>query len=1026
MGSVWAAMDLSLKRPVAIKVMSATLTGNDDLAERFLREAQYLAQVSDDHVVQVYDAGLFDDGTPFIVMQLMDGEDLARLLKERTRLPASEAVEYLLQACMAVASAHARGIVHRDLKPANLFLEKRGTALRIKVLDFGIAKALLGDQEQKLTRANQPMGTPGYMAPEQHSSASDVGKEADIWALGAILYELVSGKAAFDGNSFYQIADRVVNHEPTSLSALGLDPPNALVEVIARCLKKDPRERFRNVSDLAAALAPLGLADADQRAKQIEKVSHASPPMPGGSVPPSSALARPVQRQAEGESTPLRTYPANWPGADELLQTLNARLNITFLVGGGVNRPSGTLGGVASAAELIDELKTVHEGIWEGSTFRDALAKADRGQYQLALAEFRKKPAPANQVIALAVTKACVPAVQDTASSYVRSDDYANCYELEKTAANWQLSSSLNTLAALLAAPSNRFSSTCLTTNFDPLIEIAVRKREGKVQRIYLKPDGSPDLDRVSSETERQVQVVHLHGDWLRQEALHSTVVTRAERKGLKFSLHEYLRNQTLLVLGYSGTDTLLLEAIAESLKAPGGCRELWWAFHEPDEERVGTRYATLIDYLVRNVPPEQLRLFRGVNAELFFDALRPSIPPVPIVAPTGTLVLPPTDKPAAPAETKKPDQERPEKNTLEPVGNSGRPQSNTIPPLVAVVLGVTCVIVAIIVNAYLPNAKDQLSRMGCTIITAIGGALAIFGAFPDTRLKLQQKFGPFGQVVAGGPVVLVLLLLAAIGFKLGPWEPAKEELPKPNYAGTVSFTATNEPIENASVDLVGTGCVTKTGKRGVFEFAGCAAAEQVINPRVNVTLPNGRHCAQEVTLQQLPRRSVVTVDANCSVVIPPVPPAVASATVAIPTPPASAAAVVGTAGAGSKPSTPTVAAAGAAGAAAKPDLLVTATIGGKPCNERSSETLSVSWGKNEAVKTGICSVRFKDFSAKAQKDAPTVVGQMGKWCKGQATVDASGRVSLDLHRTGVACTTSSGAPCQCKDECVFDPGCKP
>jgi eukaryotic-like serine/threonine-protein kinase len=254
MGIVLKVKHLHLGEDLAVKVLLPEGAIRPDVTARFLREAQSVVRLRGEHVARVSDVGVLPEGLPFIVMEYLHGVDLARELKQKTTLPAGKAVDYVLQACEALAEAHAHGIVHRDVKPANLFLTTRpdGTAL-IKVLDFGISKAPTA-ANSVVTQTEVVMGTPGYMSPEQMKAAKDVDPRTDIWALGIVLYECLTGCRPFDGESYTAIVLRAGTEPPAPMNPA---IPGMLQATVPRCLEKDRRARFPTIAVLAAALAPF-------------------------------------------------------------------------------------------------------------------------------------------------------------------------------------------------------------------------------------------------------------------------------------------------------------------------------------------------------------------------------------------------------------------------------------------------------------------------------------------------------------------------------------------------------------------------------------------------------------------------------------------------------------------------------------------------------------------------------------------------------------------------------------------------
>ncbi|HYU14503.1 MAG TPA: serine/threonine-protein kinase, partial [Candidatus Acidoferrum sp.] len=272
MGVVVAAEHLSLRQRVAVKFLRPEALARAEAIERFVREAQAAAAIQNDHVARIIDVGTQDSGAPYIVMEHLTGRDLQDLLRERGPLPPEEAVGYLLEACEALAEAHARGIVHRDLKPSNLFLSSpMGGPPTVKVLDFGLAKSVpdAGSDEDSITTTNVVMGSVHYMSPEQMRSLKQADARSDIWSLGVILYELVAGYRPFQGDSL-----------PASLMKIGLDPPRPLAggsvppgleAIIMRCLEKDRARRPQTIAELAVLLAPF--APAVARAS-VDRIVH--------------------------------------------------------------------------------------------------------------------------------------------------------------------------------------------------------------------------------------------------------------------------------------------------------------------------------------------------------------------------------------------------------------------------------------------------------------------------------------------------------------------------------------------------------------------------------------------------------------------------------------------------------------------------------------------------------------------------------------------------------------------------------
>lgn len=259
MGVVLSATHRDLGGRVALKLLRPEWLGDAGMVERFLREARASAAVRSEHVVRVTDVGRLQGGSPFMVMEFLEGTDLDAVVTRRGPLPLAEAVRHLLEACDAVATAHSLGIVHRDLKPANLFLAQRpdGSSV-VKLLDFGISKWTgASDPQTSLTHVGQILGSPCYLSPEQLQSGADVDARADIWALGVIFYELVTGHVPFTGPSIAAISAAILRDTPRSVSETHPELPREVDTVIARCLAKAADDRFQDVEALRTALEAL-------------------------------------------------------------------------------------------------------------------------------------------------------------------------------------------------------------------------------------------------------------------------------------------------------------------------------------------------------------------------------------------------------------------------------------------------------------------------------------------------------------------------------------------------------------------------------------------------------------------------------------------------------------------------------------------------------------------------------------------------------------------------------------------------
>ncbi|MDI3287954.1 serine/threonine-protein kinase [Polyangium sp. 15x6] len=272
MGVVVAATHLELRTRRAIKVMQPHVVASALCVERFLREARALSELRSAHVARVYDVGRLPNEAPFMVMEYLEGQTLLSRLAEVGPLPVEEAATYVLHACEALAEAHALGIVHRDLKPDNLFLTQAHDGLPcVKVLDFGVSK-LLRDEGPTRTSTGAIVGSPLYMSPEQINAARDIDGRSDIWSMGIILFQLVTGECPFGGSNVLQILSQLANKKPPVPSSLREDLPPGLDAVILRCLEKDRERRYPDVVALARDLAPLARPDPEPPAALVARI----------------------------------------------------------------------------------------------------------------------------------------------------------------------------------------------------------------------------------------------------------------------------------------------------------------------------------------------------------------------------------------------------------------------------------------------------------------------------------------------------------------------------------------------------------------------------------------------------------------------------------------------------------------------------------------------------------------------------------------------------------------------------------
>jgi serine/threonine-protein kinase len=294
MGVVVSAHHLRLDEKVALKLLHPDALTRPDAIARFVREARTAARIKSEHVARVTDVGELDSGAPYIVMEYLEGSDLADWLVRFGPMPIEQAAEFVLQACEAVAEAHALGIIHRDLKPANLFCARRAAGQpTIKVLDFGISKPgpLEAGWPGGVTTTTSVMGSPHYMSPEQMQSAKALDGQSDIWSLGVVLYELLTAHVPFEGGAATEIAIKVAMQPPPPIDAYRPDVPPGLQAVIQRCLEKERHARYRDVAEFAAALAEFAPPQARGSVERITRTLKAGGAQAQAPLDPAAPLA---------------------------------------------------------------------------------------------------------------------------------------------------------------------------------------------------------------------------------------------------------------------------------------------------------------------------------------------------------------------------------------------------------------------------------------------------------------------------------------------------------------------------------------------------------------------------------------------------------------------------------------------------------------------------------------------------------------------------------------------------------------
>ncbi len=327
MGTVYKATHLLIDRPVAVKVLSQRFVGDETAQQRFRREARAAGRMQHPNAVTVNDFGATNDGYLYIVMELLEGQTLRDLLAREGPLDPARAVSLMLQTSSAVGAAHDAKLIHRDLKPANIFIEQRpNMPAVVKVLDFGVAKFIVEEHEDDdfntLTQVGAIIGTPRYMSPEQCSGIATLTPASDVYSLGIILYELLSGVAPFNAETPLAVALKHVSEAPRPLHEIAPSVPDDLEKVVAKALAKNPGDRPADANEfrreLHATADRLGLEHAESTlAPTLEDLRHAGTESPSGRLVIDLATLRQVQAATSGDSLEMPAVAGGKEGVRE-------------------------------------------------------------------------------------------------------------------------------------------------------------------------------------------------------------------------------------------------------------------------------------------------------------------------------------------------------------------------------------------------------------------------------------------------------------------------------------------------------------------------------------------------------------------------------------------------------------------------------------------------------------------------------------------------------------------------------------
>jgi len=624
-GIVFVAVDRRLDRDVALKLMKSMDETEPDPreVERFLSEARAVAKLTGPHIAHVYESGVLDDGTPYIVMEYLIGRGLDKILARRTKLPVAEAVNCVLQACAGVSQAHARGIIHRDLKPANLFMDESHNARPcLKVLDFGVAK--LRFEALQLTRTDQILGTPLYMSPEQRRAAENVDERTDIWSLGVILYQLLTGVVPFAAESAEDLEKQILRVTPVAPNLIESAVTGELSSVVMKCLEKEPQHRYANVSELASQLAPYDRAFGEELADEVVRLLALEPVRPSLRVAMFRSASSEPGAPVPDDNAKEWAEP-NWSDEDTLLQALlNRSLDerpIVFLVGAGLTASVRGQPGVPLADGLVQLVRAYYQGR-ELEQFDRVIGSAGARRYQAAFS--RLLATHGVRAVNRTVRRAVLQARLHDPPLEALAGERDACAALERDQAGWYLAPAVQALGQILAAFPSRFGNLVLTSNFDPLLEIAINRAGGHPHRLAIQADGqvAPLRDDVCN-------VVHLNGNWCHGATLHAPGQPTQDKPKLAQTLAHLLRGKTLAVLGYSGSDEVLIRNLlqvvtnADIVGSSEDGLDVLWSLYSADRKHIMRQYNELIGACSEAIGHSRIVFYRGVDLHRVFPALR-------------------------------------------------------------------------------------------------------------------------------------------------------------------------------------------------------------------------------------------------------------------------------------------------------------------------------------------------------------------------------------------------------------------